>query len=268
MKKRQVLTLSGMTTAGKSTFADRLKETDCFEEVVSFTTRPQRPGEIDGQHYHFITKEEAVSIIDKGEAVDYTKVNGNYYGNDKSAYDDVFEKGKVPVVVCDPQGPININKNKDVIDADVYAVFIDADPETLATRMFDRMVAEQEHINHLFDVDEDSGITYKEKYINEYGKRLGNMSDLDNEDISVIINMVENYVDKKENNEKVNALQIMKLGMASDESKEAQWRTDFDYAKVVKAEDLENNLSASVNDFKESLCDSTKKKNKHYSMSM
>lgn len=266
--KRQVLTLSGMTTAGKSTFADKLKETGCFEEVTSFTTRPPRPGEINGEHYNFISKEEAISIINKGEAVDYTNINGNYYGNDKSAYDAVFDKGKVPIVVCDPQGPINIHENKDVIDADVFAVFIDAEPDTLASRMFDRMSIEQEYINQLMDHDEDAGIAYQDKYVQEYTKRLMNMSNFNEEDTKSIMQMIDGYTEKKENNARVNAIEFMKIGISSEDSKEFKWKTAFDYSKVVDAEYLEANNDKAIKEFQKELCDIGPKKEKGYSMSM
>jgi len=47
---------------------------------VSHTTRGQRPGELDGIHYHFSTKEDFIALVEQGGFIEYAEVFGNYYG--------------------------------------------------------------------------------------------------------------------------------------------------------------------------------------------
>lgn len=268
MGKRKVMTLSGMTTSGKSTFASKLEETGCFEEVTSFTTRAIRPGEIDGVHYNFITHEEAEAIIEEGKAVDSTFINGNYYGNSKDSFDEIFNKGKVPMIVCDPVGPKNLEKNKEIIDAEVYAVFIDAEPETLAGRMLDRMISEQSYIKELTDASLEEGLEYQEKYKKEYSNRLSNMSDFDRDTIEDIFVYVDNYLDDQTATGRTNIIEMLKSGFSAETSKEFQWKTDFDYAKVMDAEFIEANEEKAIKELNEALCPEKKTPKKAYGMSL
>jgi guanylate kinase len=51
-----------------------------FAFSVSSTTRAPRPGEVDGVHYHFITKEEFQAEVNQGHFLEHNEVHGNFYG--------------------------------------------------------------------------------------------------------------------------------------------------------------------------------------------
>ena len=53
---------------------------DQFGFSVSHTTRPPRPGEVDGVHYHFTTVEQIKKEIEEGKFIEYAEVHGKYYG--------------------------------------------------------------------------------------------------------------------------------------------------------------------------------------------
>ena len=70
---------------GKSTLISKLKKEFPFiTESVSFTTRPKREGELDGVHYHFISKDEFSKRKEDDEFLEWAKVHSNYYGTSKS----------------------------------------------------------------------------------------------------------------------------------------------------------------------------------------
>ena len=72
-----LIILSSPSGAGKSTLARRLIERDpTMSFSVSATTRPARPGEVDGTHYFFRTKEEFQAIVDRGEMLEHAEVFG------------------------------------------------------------------------------------------------------------------------------------------------------------------------------------------------
>ncbi len=55
-----------------------------FSFSISHTTRSQRPGEVDGKNYFFITREKFEEMIKDNEFIEYTQYNNNYYGTSKS----------------------------------------------------------------------------------------------------------------------------------------------------------------------------------------
>jgi guanylate kinase len=62
---------------------------------VSHTTRKPREGEVNGVHYHFVTKEQIEEDIAKGLFVEHACVHGNYYGTSLAAVQSVAKSGKV-----------------------------------------------------------------------------------------------------------------------------------------------------------------------------
>lgn len=252
---KKVLTISGMSTSGKSTFADKLEETGLYEEVPSFTTRPSRPGEIDGKDYFFISKEEALETINSGNALQHVEINGNYYGSSKKDFDNVYEQGKIPMLVCDPNGPKALEENKELMNWKVLPIFLDAEPETLSDRILTRMQQEEEHIANLLEVSEEEANAYNQKYRKEYSIRIKNMSDLSDDQIENIftdIKMVTNHknLEDKEMGEKM--LDSMKYSLSKNlchpDSIEGKWKNDHEYFKVIKSEDIENDLDKVIQD--------------------
>ena len=64
MKRGKLIVLSGPGGVGKSTIVQELKKRDHFYFSVSATTREPRPGEVDGEAYHFVTPSEFQRMID------------------------------------------------------------------------------------------------------------------------------------------------------------------------------------------------------------
>lgn len=58
------------------------------------TTRAPRPGEADGVQYHFVSREDFVSLLDQGGFVEHAEFSGNLYGTSKRAIDSIVESGK------------------------------------------------------------------------------------------------------------------------------------------------------------------------------
>ncbi len=76
-----LLVLSSPSGGGKSTIARHLLAgRDDVVYSVSATTRAVRPGEVDGQHYHFLARDEFQNRIDRGEFLEWAEYGGHYYG--------------------------------------------------------------------------------------------------------------------------------------------------------------------------------------------
>jgi guanylate kinase len=98
--------LAGPTAVGKGTVSARIRE--AHPEVwfsVSATTRPPRPGEIDGVHYRFVTDAEFDRMIADGELLEHAVVHGrNRYGTLRGPVQEQIDAGGAPLLEIDLQG--------------------------------------------------------------------------------------------------------------------------------------------------------------------
>jgi guanylate kinase len=100
-----LIVLSSPSGAGKSTISRLLLDAD--REVtmsVSATTRPMRPGEVDGIDYHFVGESEFDRMIDAGEFVEWAPVFGYRYGTPKAPVKDALRMGRDILFDIDWQG--------------------------------------------------------------------------------------------------------------------------------------------------------------------
>jgi guanylate kinase len=105
-KKPGLTVLAGPTAVGKGTVSTYIR--DNYPEVwlsVSATTRAPRPGEIDGVHYYFKSKEEFESLVAAGEFLEWAVVHGqNTYGTLKSTVNQAIAEGRSVLLEIDLQG--------------------------------------------------------------------------------------------------------------------------------------------------------------------
>eukprot|EP00873_Tetraselmis_striata_P004873 jgi/Tetstr1/425137/TSEL_015599.t1 len=100
------LVVCGPSGVGKGTLVRGLLETapDDFGFSVSHTTRPPRPGEKDGDHYHFVSAAEFEAAAAAGEFLEHAHVHGNQYGTSLEAAGAVAAEGRCCVLDIDVQG--------------------------------------------------------------------------------------------------------------------------------------------------------------------
>ncbi|MBF0247885.1 MAG: guanylate kinase [Alphaproteobacteria bacterium] len=100
-----MLVMSSPSGAGKTTITRALLETDPdLSMSVSATTRPPRPGEVDGKDYYFIDRAKFEAMVEKGEFLEHAKVFDNYYGTPKAPVYDALAAGKDVLFDVDWQG--------------------------------------------------------------------------------------------------------------------------------------------------------------------
>jgi len=81
MSEGHLFIVSAPSGAGKSSLVKALLERDpSIRLSVSYTTRPPRPGEVDGVHYHFVSQTAFQGRLGRGEFLESAEVYGNYYG--------------------------------------------------------------------------------------------------------------------------------------------------------------------------------------------
>lgn len=122
-KRRGVLfVLSSPSGAGKSTIARKLREDQPDLVVsVSYTTRPIRPGEVDGVDYHFVDLETFRTMVANHEFLEWAHVFGHRYGTPKAQVWNVLEQGRDILFDIDWQGAQQLHQ---LAGGDIVRVFI------------------------------------------------------------------------------------------------------------------------------------------------
>lgn len=103
--------VSAASGTGKTSLVKALLERVSNLHVsVSHTTRGQRPGELDGVHYHFTQKENFLTLVDQGGFIEYAEVFGNYYGTAQVTVKEQLAKGHDVLLEIDWQGAEQVRK--------------------------------------------------------------------------------------------------------------------------------------------------------------
>lgn len=107
-----LLVIAGPAGSGKTTLCDRMMaEVPGFSRVITTTTRPPRPGEIDGVHYHFLTPEQFDARLAAGEFLEWAWVHKkNRYGTLASSVFGPLAEGRSLVINVDVQGVDNFRR--------------------------------------------------------------------------------------------------------------------------------------------------------------
>ncbi len=117
-----LLVMSSPSGAGKSTLSRMLLEKDKnITMSVSVTTRPPRPGEVNGRDYHFITHEEFGRLRDRNDLLEYAEVFGNFYGTPKRPVADALQAGRDVLFDIDWQGTQQLAQ---AMEEDLVRIFI------------------------------------------------------------------------------------------------------------------------------------------------
>lgn len=144
----RLLVVSGPSGAGKGTVVKGVlvRKPEVWLSV-SATTRPARPGEVNGKHYRFITVPEFLGMRDRGEFLEWAEVYGNYYGTPRQPVDSHLNAGRDVICELDIQGALAVKRAR----PNAVLVFIEPpsldelflrlrgrgteDPDTLSRRM-------------------------------------------------------------------------------------------------------------------------------------
>lgn len=106
-----LLVVSAPSGAGKTSICRDIMKT--FPEIVysvSYTTRPPRPGEVDGRDYRFISDEAFRAGISRGDFIEWNEVYGYLYGTSGSDIKALLEKNKDIILDLDTKGAVNLKK--------------------------------------------------------------------------------------------------------------------------------------------------------------
>ncbi|MGB1027482.1 MAG: guanylate kinase, partial [Rhodospirillaceae bacterium] len=108
--------------AGKSTIARALlDQMPGLEMSVSVTTRPARPGEVDGEHYHFISEDDYHGLVAEDGLLEHALVFSNYYGTPRKKVEEALGQGRDILFDIDWQGTQQLRERS---RSDLVSIFI------------------------------------------------------------------------------------------------------------------------------------------------
>ncbi|MGA8164212.1 MAG: guanylate kinase [Waddliaceae bacterium] len=143
LKKGLIFVISAPAGTGKTTLTHKLvDEFPCVIQNISCTTRIPRENETEGDHYHFLSREEFEKKIRLGEFLEYVKVYEDYYGTPIRWIEEQQNQGKHVVLVIDTQGAMQVKKR-----CQATSVFIlPPSLEALRNRLIERGTESDEDI--------------------------------------------------------------------------------------------------------------------------
>ncbi len=116
-----LIVLSGPSGSGKGTIIKSLLAArDDTVLSISMTTRAPRPGELDGVHYHFVTREQFEQTIAEDGFLEYAAYNGNYYGTPEAPIRRWLSEGKNVILEIEVQGAEKVMDHR----SDLVSIFI------------------------------------------------------------------------------------------------------------------------------------------------
>jgi guanylate kinase len=108
-----LVVISGPGGVGKDTLITKLRARDPrLVYSVSYTTRPRRPGEVDGRHYSFVTVAEFERLVQSGELLEHATVNGHLYGTSATRVEEIQRSGRDAILKIDVKGAEQVRRRR------------------------------------------------------------------------------------------------------------------------------------------------------------
>jgi guanylate kinase len=162
-RRGTMLVLSSPSGAGKTTLSRMLLEVDPAVELsVSATTRPQRPGEVDGRHYHFVDRARFDEMIRGDELLEWAEVFGHHYGTPRAPVEAALSRGHDVLFDIDWQGTQQLREKarNDLVSVFVLPPSVPELERRLTTRAQDdaavihsRMAKASDEMSHWAEYD-------------------------------------------------------------------------------------------------------------------
>lgn len=155
-EKERIFVFTGPDGSGRKTVADMVGNTMGLRKVVSYTTRERRPSEVDGQDYHFITREKFLELQNNREFIEVEEVNGNLYGIKGYDIEKMFKHNDFIYVVLNASGARVL---KQLFGEKVIRIFIYVDRDVIIERQ--KLIGASEEVLKAHFNNYDQDMAYK-----------------------------------------------------------------------------------------------------------
>lgn len=156
-----LIVLSGPSGAGKGTLCrELLRQVPGLAYSVSATSRGARPGEIEGVHYFFRSREEFQAMVDHEELLEWAEFCGNYYGTPHFAVEESIQAGRDVILEIEIQGALQV---KERYPQGVFIFVVPPSLDVLAERIHKRGTEPEEVIRKRL-----ASAVHELEYVSEY----------------------------------------------------------------------------------------------------
>ncbi|RED54749.1 guanylate kinase [Cohnella lupini] len=132
LKERdKIIVFTGPDGSGRKSVAEAVGQTFGMEKVISYVTRPPRPGEVNGQDYHFITHEDYREMDDQGGFLESVEIDGDFYGIRSLDIEEKLNQHDSVYLILNHQGASIL---KSIYSDKVIRLFLYADRRTVEDR--------------------------------------------------------------------------------------------------------------------------------------
>ncbi|NWF51519.1 MAG: guanylate kinase [Nitrospirae bacterium] len=161
MKNKGILfVVSGPSGAGKSTLYKEVSSSlPNLKHPVSYTTRQPRKGEVNDRDYTFISKQEFIEMIERGEFAEWAEIHGELYGTSKKRLEEAMNVGTDVILDIDVQGANQLRKR---YRGGVYIFILPPSIEVLKERLEKRKADAKEDIEKRLSVASEEIKRYRE----------------------------------------------------------------------------------------------------------
>ncbi|ALS24261.1 MULTISPECIES: guanylate kinase [Paenibacillus] len=133
--KELIFVFTGPNGAGRRTVAQMSGSTLGMKQVLSYTTRPPRSSEVDGQDYHFVSREQFAAAEANNEFIEVVEIDGNRYGIKEKDVAQMLQKHGAIYLILNRYGAEMLKK---IYGDRVIRIFIYADRDTVMRREQER----------------------------------------------------------------------------------------------------------------------------------
>jgi len=152
--RNKIFVFTGPDGSGRKSVAEAVGQTFGMEKIVSYVTRPPRPGEVNGQDYYFISHEEYREMEQHGEFLESVKIDGQSYGIRSLDIERKMEQHDFVYLILNREGASILKK---IYGDRVIRLFLFADRRTTEERQRDFGLHEEVISRHLSHYDREMG---------------------------------------------------------------------------------------------------------------
>ena len=145
MSKGSLIVISGPAGSGKGTIVKLLLQDETYKVSISTTSRQPRADDIPGVTYNFVSSDDFIGMITRGELAEFAEYVGNFYGTPVKSIEELLKTGKNVILEIETQGALQI---KSRFPEAILIWLSPPDYETLDSRLRGRGTNTDEDINH------------------------------------------------------------------------------------------------------------------------
>ena len=145
MSKGSLIVISGPAGSGKGTIVKLLLQDESYKVSISTTSRQPRADDIPGVTYNFVSSEDFIGMITRGELAEFAEYVGNFYGTPVKSIEELLKTGKNVILEIETQGALQIRSR---FPEAILIWLSPPDYETLDSRLRGRGTNTDEDIDH------------------------------------------------------------------------------------------------------------------------